>query len=197
MAENPGGDRQGVQGGVKLPQGIDTPGVAEFPWGDETPGVATELEVVPGEDRRGWVGDGTPPHHPRNQGVRDQRQRQGEDKRAGDSGAAMPTAGHGSGWIQRGDPAQAYWRHQWRQAQKRHALAPRIRLTGADGAEGQYSCLGEPSKRGRPRGQQGDGLPGLEGYEDRGRNPAARAPSARHARGQKRGAETPRMVSHT
>ena len=113
-----GGDRQGVQGGVKLPQGIDTPGVAEFPWGDETPGVATELEVVPGEDRRGWVGDGTPPHHPRNQGVRDQRQRQGEDRRAGDSGAAMTTAGHGSGWIQRGDPAQAYCRHRWRQAQK-------------------------------------------------------------------------------
>ena len=27
VAENPGGDRQGVGGGIKPPQGIDTPGV--------------------------------------------------------------------------------------------------------------------------------------------------------------------------
>ena len=45
VAENPGGGCQGVQGGVELPQGINTPVVDDFPWGDKTPGVATKGEV--------------------------------------------------------------------------------------------------------------------------------------------------------
>ena len=61
VAENPGGDRQGVREGVDSPQGINTPGVEEFPRGDETPGVATEGEGVPGEDRRGQGGNVKPP----------------------------------------------------------------------------------------------------------------------------------------
>ena len=61
VAENSGGNRQGVQGGVESPQGIDTPGVAELPRGDETPGVTTAGEGVPGEDGRGQGGDKTPP----------------------------------------------------------------------------------------------------------------------------------------
>ena len=61
VAENPRGNHQGVGGGVELPQGIDTPGVAEFPWGDKTPGVSTKGEGVPGEDERGRGGDVTPP----------------------------------------------------------------------------------------------------------------------------------------
>ena len=73
VAENLGGERQGVQGGVKLPQGIDTPGVTELPRGDETPRVATEGEGVPGEDGRGQGGDGTPPCHQSNQGEQSQR----------------------------------------------------------------------------------------------------------------------------
>ena len=60
VAENPQGDRQGVQGGVELPQGIDTPRVEELPRGDETPRVATEGEGVPGEDGREQGGDITP-----------------------------------------------------------------------------------------------------------------------------------------
>ena len=36
VAENSGGDREGVGGGVELPRGIGTPGVEEFPLGDET-----------------------------------------------------------------------------------------------------------------------------------------------------------------
>ena len=39
VAENPNGDRQGVGGGVELPQGINTPGVGALPQGDETPRV--------------------------------------------------------------------------------------------------------------------------------------------------------------
>ena len=35
MAENPGGDRQGV--GVESPQGIDTPRADAWSQGDETP----------------------------------------------------------------------------------------------------------------------------------------------------------------
>ena len=87
-----------------MPQGIYTPGVRELPQGEETPVVATEREGVPREDRRGQVGDGTPPHHPRNQGGGDQRQRQREDRRARYGAAAAPLAGHGGGRRQRGTP---------------------------------------------------------------------------------------------
>ena len=69
MAENPGVDRQGVQGGVESPQGIDTPGVAELLRGDQTTGVTTEGDGVPGEDGRGQGEDGNPLHHPSNQGA--------------------------------------------------------------------------------------------------------------------------------
>ena len=61
VAEKPGGESQGVHGGVELPQSIDTPRVAELPWGGKTPGVTTKGEGVPGEDRRGQGGDGNPP----------------------------------------------------------------------------------------------------------------------------------------
>ena len=44
------GSHQGVGGGVKLPQGIDTPGVTEFPWGDKTPGATTARGGAPRED---------------------------------------------------------------------------------------------------------------------------------------------------
>ena len=44
VAENPQGSRQGVRGGFELPQGTDTPGVAEFPRGDETSGGPTAGE---------------------------------------------------------------------------------------------------------------------------------------------------------
>ena len=37
VAENPEGDRQGVGGGVKSPQGIEKPGVEEFPQGEIPP----------------------------------------------------------------------------------------------------------------------------------------------------------------
>ena len=47
VAENSGENRQGVHGGVELPQGIGNLGVIEFPQGEETPGVTTEGEGVP------------------------------------------------------------------------------------------------------------------------------------------------------
>ena len=50
---NPGGGRQGVGGGVELPQVIDTPGVEELPQGEETSGVTLEGGVVLGADERG------------------------------------------------------------------------------------------------------------------------------------------------
>ena len=60
VAVNPLGSRQGVGGGVKLPQGTDTPGVAELPRGDKTPGVTTVGEGVQGEDGREQGGDKNP-----------------------------------------------------------------------------------------------------------------------------------------
>ena len=58
--KTPGGDRQGVRGGVELPQGIETPRVDELSWGDETPGVATKGKGVTGEDGCGRGGGGNP-----------------------------------------------------------------------------------------------------------------------------------------
>ena len=53
VAENPGGGRHVVGGGVKLPRGTNNPGVEELPWGDETSGGTLESEKVPGEDGQG------------------------------------------------------------------------------------------------------------------------------------------------
>ena len=50
VAENPGGGRHGVGRGVELPQGADTPGVAEGPRGDETPGGPTAAQDRREED---------------------------------------------------------------------------------------------------------------------------------------------------
>ena len=60
-AKNQQGYRRGVGGGVELPQGTDTPGVAELPWVDETPGVTTAGEGVPEEYGRWQGGNGNPP----------------------------------------------------------------------------------------------------------------------------------------
>ena len=57
MAENPGGDCQGVGGEVQLPRGTDTPGVKTLSQGEETSGGTLEGDGVPGEDGRGRGGD--------------------------------------------------------------------------------------------------------------------------------------------
>ena len=60
--KTPGGSRNGVEGGVELPQGSDTPGVAEVPQGGKTPGGPTAAEVRPRKDGRGHgQGDENPP----------------------------------------------------------------------------------------------------------------------------------------
>ena len=64
MAENSGGGRQGVEGGVESPLGIDTPGVEELPQGDDTSGVTPEGDRVPGEDGRVQGEDRNPPPPP-------------------------------------------------------------------------------------------------------------------------------------
>ena len=130
-----------MHGVVESPHGIDTPRVAELPWGDKTPGVTTEGEGVPGEDGRGQGGDGNPPHHPSNQGERRRRWRQGDDGRAGEYGAAAPTAGNGGGQRQSGDPSQAYHRHLWRPLANREysLLAPRMPAVALDVAGDQGS----------------------------------------------------------
>ena len=58
MAENPrvGGWRQGVGGGVELPQGTNNPGVNVLPPEDETPRVDTKGNGVMWEDGQGWGG---------------------------------------------------------------------------------------------------------------------------------------------
>ena len=61
VAGNPGGDREGVGGGVESPQGIDTPRVDALTWGDKTPEVDTKGNGVMREDGQGRGGDGTPP----------------------------------------------------------------------------------------------------------------------------------------
>ena len=60
VEENPWGSRQGVGGGIELPQGNDTPGVTELPQGDETPGVTTAGGSQQREDGRGQEGDKNP-----------------------------------------------------------------------------------------------------------------------------------------
>ena len=52
VADNTGGDRQVVGGGVKSPRGTDTPGVEDFPWGDKTSKVTLEGGEEPGADIR-------------------------------------------------------------------------------------------------------------------------------------------------
>ena len=59
--ENPRGSRQGVNEGVELPEGTDTPGVLDLPRRDETLGVRTAGEGEPREDGRGRLWDETPP----------------------------------------------------------------------------------------------------------------------------------------
>ena len=61
VAENLRGSHQGVDGGVKLPQGNNTPEVTELPWGDETPRVTTAGAIKSKEDGRGRGGDKNPP----------------------------------------------------------------------------------------------------------------------------------------
>ena len=61
MAENPGGDRQGVGGGVEFPRGNDTPGVEELPRGYKTSGGTPEGNIIPGEDIQGRGGYGKSP----------------------------------------------------------------------------------------------------------------------------------------
>ena len=56
LAENLGGNHQGVGGRVKSPQGIDTPGVEELPRGDETSGVTPRETECQGRMDRGRGG---------------------------------------------------------------------------------------------------------------------------------------------
>ena len=60
-AVNPRGDRQGLVGVVESPQGIDTSRMEELLQGGENSGVPSKGEGVPGEDGRGYGGDGNPP----------------------------------------------------------------------------------------------------------------------------------------
>ena len=50
VAENPGGGRDDVGGGVELSQGASTPRVDEEPGGGTTPRGTTATEVGPRED---------------------------------------------------------------------------------------------------------------------------------------------------
>ena len=61
VAENPGGDCQGVGGGVESPRGTNTPRVEELPWGDENSGVTLEVDGVQGAEGQGRGWDGNPP----------------------------------------------------------------------------------------------------------------------------------------
>ena len=61
MAEKPQESRKGVRGGVRSPQGTNTPEVAELPQGDETLRVTTAVKGVLEEDGRGQGGDNPPP----------------------------------------------------------------------------------------------------------------------------------------
>ena len=60
VAETPQRSCQVVGGGVELPQGTNTPGVAELPQGDKNPRMITAGKGVPREDGWGREGDKTP-----------------------------------------------------------------------------------------------------------------------------------------
>ena len=83
-------------GGVKLPQGTNTPGVDELPRRDKTPGVTTSGEGEPSKDGQGRGGD-KPPPTTRETGA--QGADGGDDKRMGGprSGAPSRPQGHGGG----------------------------------------------------------------------------------------------------
>ena len=95
VAENPGGDRQGLGGVVKLPRVTNTLGVEELLLGYETFGVTLEGNGMPGTDRRGQRGE------------RQHQPQRGNGERAGAGGAAEPIAGHVIGRERRGETAQA------------------------------------------------------------------------------------------
>ena len=61
MAKNPGGDHQGVGGGVNSKRVINTPRVEELPQEDKNSGVKLKGNRVTGEDRQGRGGDGKTP----------------------------------------------------------------------------------------------------------------------------------------
>ena len=172
MAENPCGDRQGVVGEVNLSQGIDTPGVEELPRGGKNLRGAHQGRKS-ARGRRMGAGKGRKnPFHPRNQGAQSQRQQRGNDVWSGD----------GCGQIQRMDPSRA---SQRRQAQKRHAITPRVHLTGARGAGGRSSYRGDPGNRRRPRGHKLGGRLREDCNGDEGQDREAHLPSARHVGGQR------------
>ena len=61
MAKKPGGDCQGVGGGVESPMVTNTPGVEELPQREETYIVTFEGDGVPEMDGQGRTGDGNSP----------------------------------------------------------------------------------------------------------------------------------------
>ena len=63
VAENPGGNRQGVQGGVKSPQGIDTPGVDALPQGGRKLQSGHQGRQSDEGGRTGAGRGWKPPHH--------------------------------------------------------------------------------------------------------------------------------------
>ena len=189
VGENPREDLHGVGGGVKLPQGINTPGVEELPRGDKTPKGATKGKGVTGEDRQEW--GQKPYHHPSKRGKWIWRRQKRHGARAEDGSGAAPAKGHSGRRQQRGAPATEIQGHQRRQAHKRHALAPQVWITGARGAGGESSQHGAPGKGIRPRGHKGDGGREADGDRDGRRDRAARDPSARHAGGRRRGENPP------
>ena len=145
VAENPGGDCQGVGGGVELQRGIENPGVEELPRGGEISGVTPKVDRVPGSDGRTGAGRGQKlPSHPRHWEGRQQQPRRGDGEWAGAEGDTEPKTGYGRGQDRGGETAQASRRRQRRNSQAWRTSMPRVWLTGTRGAGGK------PSRRGSP-----------------------------------------------
>ena len=182
VAENPRGDCQGVRGGVKYPMGIGPHVVEELPWGDETSGVTPEGDRVPGEDRQGQGGDGTPPTTRETKASRDSS---GDKEMTSGAGPAAPAA-----------PPRS---RRGMAAGRESAVRPHMHPDGANSARServsQYGLLALVEPAGDPAATEiqklrdghestmGTGGLGREGDGDRGPDQPARAPSVRHSGG--------------
>ena len=94
VAENSGGDCQGVGGGVKSPRGTDTPGVEELLWGDKTSGVIPEGDGVTGTGRQERGGDRNSPATRGTEGSTNTSR--GEEMKSNQEPAVLPSKPRGT-----------------------------------------------------------------------------------------------------
>ena len=190
----PRGGPPGSGRGVETPQGIDTPRVDALPRRDKTPRVATKGNRVTGGGGQGRGGGGNPT----------------TNRASADSGADG-----GNDGMARGPRTALPPRPRYTAADNDSAGPLPQKSDGADGArtengmhlrreygllaledpEGGRSKAGPWVRRDVHGATRGTSENGADRDNNRGQDRAARAPSAWHAGGQRRGADPPQPVT--